>query len=50
MGIEELKLYEKGVFDAAVSDITVQLWREKGAEREGSCESEDTVSVARYGG
>jgi hypothetical protein len=42
--------YEKGIFDAAISHITGQLWREKGAEREGSDESENTGGIAWYDG
>jgi hypothetical protein len=40
--------YEKGIFDAAISYITGQLWRKKGARREGSYESENSGGIARY--
>jgi hypothetical protein len=43
-------VYEKGIIDTVVSHITWQLWREEGAEREGSYESENTGGFAWYGG
>ena len=40
-----IMVYEKGILDAAISHITEQLWRKKGAEREGSDESENAVGI-----
>jgi hypothetical protein len=37
--------YEKSIFDTAISHFAGQLWRKKGAEREGSDESENAGGI-----